>query len=233
MRSKTHEIESEELGQTLDQQGHAIIANHIEAPACEGLSSMFEESSHFRSTIVMARHTYGEGSYKYFADPVPDHIVALRSELYAALLPTARRWQHQLRTKVTYPDTHQEFLEQCTAAGQSRPTPLLLNYGPGGHNRLHQDRYGEVSFPLQAVVMLSRRDDFVGGEFVLVEQRPRQQSRARVINLNQGDLLVFANNHRPGQGSRGHYRVTVRHGVSDISRGNRRTLGLILHDATG
>lgn len=225
------ELEPERLGSILDRQGYAIVPGYLGQSDCQSLAAMFDVPHHFRSTVVMARHTYGEGSYKYFAAPVPNQIAAFRSELYDVLLSTARRWQHQLRSTITYPDTHEAFLRDCASAGQLRPTPLLLDYGPGGHNRLHQDQYGDVSFPLQAVVMLSDADDFDGGAFVLVEQRPRQQSRARVIMLNQGDMLVFANNHRPGEGTRGHYRITVRHGVADITSGHRRTLGLILHDA--
>ncbi len=193
---------------------------------------MYPESERFRSTIVMARHGFGRGEYKYFADPLPQLIVDLRRNLYPRLAPIADRWSATMGLDARYPATHEEFLERCRAAGQTRPTPLLLRYGPGDYNCLHQDIYGSLVFPLQVAILLSQpARDFTGGEFVLTDQRPRMQSRAEVVNLTQGDGVIFAVRERPVQGARGAYRVNMRHGVSRVRSGERFTLGIIFHDA--
>jgi len=219
------------LEEALDDRGHAVVRGAVELALADELAGRFDEPDWFRSTIDMERHRYGRGSYRYFADPVPADVAAMRAELYAATRAVADRWQQWLGLPVDVPPTHAELLERCAAAGQRRPTPLILHYEAGGHNRLHQDRYGAVAFPLQATVMLSPRAHYEGGQFVLVEQAPRQQSRVDVVELEQGDMVVFPNAHRPVLGRRGHRRVNVRHGVAEVRGGRRRTLGLILHDA--
>lgn len=220
-----------EIGSDLDSRGYAVVAGSVNKSQAVEIAGLFDESHWFRSTIDMGRHGYGDGSYRYFDHPVHPTIAEMRADLYSALLPTANRWRELLGQEGHYPTSHDKFLTQCHDAGQNRPTPLILNYSTGGHNRLHQDRYGEVAFPIQAAIMLSPNEDYGGGQFVLIEQRPRQQSRAHVIDLEQGDMVVFPNEHRPVKGTRGHFRVTFRHGVADVTDGNRRTLGLILHDA--
>jgi hypothetical protein len=180
----------------------------------------------------MGRHGFGRGEYKYFSYPLPDAVASLRDTIYPRLVPIANRWNAAMGNEVRYPDTHAAFLQRCHAAGQSRPTPLLLQYGAGDYNCLHQDLYGELVFPLQVAVLLSTPGaDFEGGEFVLTEQRPRMQSRASVVPLAKGDAVIFAVNSRPQRGTRGHYRVTMRHGVSKLRSGRRHTLGIIFHDA--
>jgi hypothetical protein len=186
----------------------------------------------FRSRIVMARHGFGRGEYKYFQYPLPGLVQELRMHLYPRLAPIANRWNEGLRIDLRYPEKHAAFLERCHDAGQLRPTPLLLQYGEGDYNCLHQDLYGQHVFPIQVAVLLSEPGlDFAGGDFVLTEQRPRMQSRVEVVPLRQGDAVAFAVHHRPVQGTRGTYRVTLRHGVSRIRRGHRHTLGIIFHDA--
>jgi hypothetical protein len=193
---------------------------------------MYADDDRFRSRVVMERHGFGRGEYKYFRYPLPPLVAELRRTLYARLPPIANRWNAALGIDVRYPAEHPAFIARCHAAGQNKPTPLLLRYGAGDYNCLHQDLYGEHVFPLQATILLSRPErDFAGGEFVLTEQRPRVQSRAEVVALRQGDAVVFAVRHRPVQGARGVYRVTMRHGVSRVRRGNRHTLGIIFHDA--
>ncbi len=202
------------------------------AAECHQLAALYEEPASFRSRIVMARHGFGRGEYQYFAYPLPSRIAALRQELYRHLVPVANRWNEALGTPTRFPETHQAFLAQCHSAGQRRPTPLLLRYEAGDFNCLHQDLYGAQVFPLQVAVLLSEPGhDFTGGEFVLTEQRPRMQSRVEVVALRQGDAVAFAVHHRPVQGSRGYYRVNLRHGVSRIRTGRRHTLGVIFHDA--
>lgn len=216
----------------LDAHGWAMLEGFLSPGECEENAHLYGEGPQFRSHVVMARHGYGRGEYRYFSYPLPSRVEALRTALYAHLTPVANRWNEALGSAVRYPTEHAAFLERCHQAGQTRPTPLLLQYGPGDYNCLHQDLYGEHVFPLQVAVLLSQPDhDFTGGEFVLTEQRPRMQSRVEVVPLRQGDAVIFAVNHRPAQGTRGHYRVNMRHGVSPLRSGQRHTLGLIFHDA--
>ena len=194
--------------------------------------ALFEEDALFRKHVVMARHGYGQGDYKYFGYPLPEPIAGLRGAFYPRLLPTANAWSARLGLPQRYPATHEAFLAECHAAGQTRPTPLVLRYHEGDYNRLHQDLYGELAFPLQVAVLLSKPgEDFTGGEFILTEQRARMQSRAEVVPLEQGDAVIFANSLRPVKGKRGDLRVNMRHGVSPLRGGERFTLGLIFHDA--
>jgi hypothetical protein len=221
-----------DLSAELDERGCARVAQLLTPRECAELAALYDDAARFRSRVVMARHGFGRGAYQYFAYPLPAAIARLREQLYAQLVPIANRWQEQLGGQTGYPATHAEFLARCHAAGQKRPTPLLLRYGAGDYNCLHQDLYGEHVFPLQMAVLLSRPGaDFSGGEFVLTEQRPRRQSRVEVVPLAQGDAVIFAVNERPVRGSRGFYRVKMRHGVSRLSSGQRHTLGIILHDA--
>jgi hypothetical protein len=216
----------------LDAQGCAVLEDLLTPSQCEALSALYPDDSRFRSRIVMGRHGFGRGEYKYFAYPLPDPIDALRPALYAPLREVANRWNATMGIDIRYPERHEQFLDRCHAAGQTRPTPLLLQYGEGDFNCLHQDLYGEHVFPLQVAILLSEPGrDFTGGEFVLTEQRPRMQSRAEVVPLRQGDAVAFAVHHRPVQGTRGAYRVNLRHGVSRIRSGHRYTVGVIFHDA--
>ena len=217
----------------LDAQGWAVAKALLGAEVCAGLSMLYEEDGRFRGTVTMARHGFGRGEYRYFAYPLPGIVADLRTQLYARLAPIANCWNRTMGIDTAFPDNHADFLARCHAAGQARPTPLILRYGPGDYNCLHQDLYGEHVFPLQAAILLDRPgEDFTGGEFLLTEQRPRMQSRGSVAPLRQGDAVIFAVNQRPVQGSRGPYRVTMRHGVSALRSGRRHTLGIILHDAT-
>jgi hypothetical protein len=216
----------------LDAQGYATTGPLLTAEECRALAGLYPEDSPFRSRIVMARHGFGRGEYKYLAYPLPAEVAALRTTAYPYLAPIANRWAESMGQPVRYPETLEAFLARCHAAGQQRPTPLLLRYGAGDHNCLHQDLYGELAFPLQLALLLNEPGrDFAGGEFVLVEQRPRQQSRPEVVPLRQGEAVIFATSHRPTQGTRGPYRVTMRHGVSRLRAGSRHTLGIIFHDA--
>jgi len=220
------------IARDLDNHGCAIVGPLLDASACRGLSALFPLEAPFRSHIIMARHGFGRGEYKYFADPLPSSIVALRSELYPHLAAIANRWYTSMSIADRFPPEHAGFLKRCHAAGQSKPTPLLLRYGAGDYNCLHQDVYGELVFPLQVAVLLSDpAADFTGGEFVLTEQRPRMQSRVEVAPLRQGEAVIFPVRERPVKGSRGVYRVNMRHGVSRLRSGNRFTLGIIFHDA--
>ncbi|MFW6049923.1 MAG: 2OG-Fe(II) oxygenase [Myxococcota bacterium] len=222
----------DELGADLDTRGWARVEALLSPDECRDLAALFDEDERFRSRIVMERQGFGRGEYKYFDYPLPETVAELRSALYPPLRPVAERWSEALRAGVSYPDEHAAFLRRCHEAGQTRPTPLLLRYGPGDYNRLHQDLYGEHVFPLQVAVLLSRPGaEFTGGELVLTEQRPRMQSRAHVVPLDQGDAVIFAVHHRPGVGKRGYHRVTMRHGVSEVRRGLRHALGVIFHDA--
>jgi hypothetical protein len=220
------------MAASLDAHGCATTDSLLTPDECTALAGLYASDAPFRSRIIMARHGFGRGEYKYFAYPLPDLIQALRTALYPHLAELANRWNAAMNIVVRYPAEHAAYLQRCHKAGQPRPTPLLLQYGPGDYNCLHQDLYGEHVFPLQATVLLSRPDaDFTGGEFVLTEQRPRMQSRAEVVPLLQGCAVIFPVHHRPVQGTRGIYRVNMRHGVSRIRDGSRHTLGIIFHDA--
>lgn len=216
----------------LDEQGWAVLPGLMPEPPCDAVAALYDRDEAFRSRIVMARHGFGRGEYRYFSYPLPQAVAALRTALYPRLVPIANAWHERMGLETRFPDTHAEFLARCHAAGQTRPTPLLLRYGPGDYNCLHQDMYGAEVFPLQLAVLLSMpNQDFTGGEFVLTEQRPRMQSRPAVAPLAKGDGLVFAVSQRPVKGTRGDYRVTMRHGVSKLTGGQRHTLGIIFHDA--
>ena len=216
----------------LAAQGFAVVEGLLGASECRSVAGLYPDDARFRSHIVMARHGFGRGEYKYFSYPLPDLIGSLRSEIYPHRSRVANRWNEALNIDVRYPAEHKAFLKRCHDAGQTRPTPLLLQYGPGDFNCLHQDLYGEHVFPLQVAILLSQPDDdFTGGEFVLTEQRPRMQSRAAVVPLRRGDAVIFAVHHRPVRGTKGTYRVNLRHGVSVVRTGRRHTLGIIFHDA--
>lgn len=225
------------LARDLDARGCAIIDSLLPRADCDALSAAYDDRGtlahpRYRSRIVMQRHGFGRGEYQYFAYPLPDLVAALRHAFYPRLVGIANAWNARLGSAVRYPATHGEFLRACHAAGQTRPTPLILRYDTDDYNCLHQDLYGEHVFPLQVAILLSEPGrDFEGGEFVLTEQRPRQQSRVEVVDLRQGDAVVFAVNERPLQGTRGDYRVKLRHGVSRLRAGRRHTLGIIFHDA--
>jgi hypothetical protein len=220
------------LSKELDAQGCARVEGLLSAAECRDVASLYAKEEPFRSRVVMAKHGFGRGEYKYFAYPLPQLISELRGAFYPRLAPIANRWNEAMRTDVRFPDSHPQFLKRCREAGQNRPTPLLLQYAAGDYNCLHQDLYGEHVFPLQVAILLSRpAGDFTGGEFVITEQRPRMQSRPEVVPLEQGDGVIFAVHHRPVQGTRGVYRVNLRHGVSRVRSGHRHTLGVIFHDA--
>jgi hypothetical protein len=216
----------------LDSQGCAVLKSLLSPEECNALTALYPDDARFRSRVVMGRHGFGRGEYKYFSYPLPDLIGELRPVLYERLHGVANRWNEAMGIDIRYPPNHDAFLKRCHAAGQTRPTPLLLQYGPGDYNCLHQDLYGEHVFPLQVAILLSEPGrDFTGGEFVLTEQRPRMQSRPEVVPLAQGDAVAFAVHVRPVQGTRGFYRVNLRHGVSRIRSGHRFTAGVIFHDA--
>ena len=221
-----------DIARDLDVHGCALLPRLLDAQACEAVAAWYEEPALFRSTVVMARHGFGRGEYRYLAYPLPEPVAGLRASLYPPLAEIANRWNEALGEPARFPSDHAEFLARCHAAGQTRPTPLLLRYGPGDYNCLHQDLYGEHVFPLQVAILLSEPGrDFEGGEFVLTEQRPRMQSRVEVCPLRQGDAVIFPVRQRPVRGGRGVYRVTLRHGVSRLRAGRRHTLGIIFHDA--
>ena len=225
-------IDWDRVGRELDECGAAVLERLLSPEACAGLATLYSREDLFRSRIVMGRHGFGRGEYQYFRYPLPDPLGRLRGELYPPLAAVANRWGDALGDDTVFPPTHAEFLARCRAAGQDKPTPLLLQYQAGDYNCLHQDLYGDLVFPLQAAILLSEPGrDFTGGEFVLTEQRPRMQSRVEVMPLRQGDAVVFAVHHRPVAGARGWYRVNLRHGVSRIRSGRRHTAGLIFHDA--
>lgn len=220
------------LTEQLDAQGCAVISKLLSPKECDAITALYPEAQHFRSRVVMARHGFGRGEYQYFVYPLPDLVASLRVVLYSHLCSIANRWNQSMGIDTHYPREHAAYLQRCHEAGQIKPTPLLLQYGEGDYNCLHQDIYGDHVFPLQVAVLLSQPElDFTGGEFVLTEQRPRMQSRPQVVPLSQGDAVIFAVRHRPMQGTRGVYRVNMRHGVSQIRSGQRHTLGLIFHDA--
>ncbi len=219
------------LAAALDEQGYATMPL-LNAGQCRAVTALYDDDDNFRRRIVMQRHAYGSGEYKYFRYPLPELIAALRGAIYPRLASIANAWHQRLREAGGFPPVLEEYLAECHKAVQERPTPLMLKYGPGDYNRLHQDLYGPLVFPLQLTVLLSDpAQDFSGGEFLLVEQRPRMQSRGEVVPLRQGDAVVFPVHHRPVEGARGSFRVTMRHGVSRIRSGERYTLGIIFHDA--
>jgi hypothetical protein len=220
----------ETIGKQLDERGYAVIPGLLDPASCETLSAGYDRDR-FRSTVVMARHGYGRGEYRYYSYPLPEMITQLRASLYGPLVAIANRWQEAMGSAIRYPARLSDFLDRCHAAGQSRPTPLILKYGAGDYNCLHQDVYGENLFPIQVALLLSDTAQFSGGEFILTEQRPRRQSIARVIPLSQGDAVVFPVRDRPVRGTRGYYRAQHRHGVSELRSGQRQTLGIIFHDA--
>lgn len=220
------------MQERLDQQGYALFPAVLSSSECEDIMETYDKEDYFRNTINMARYRFGSGEYKYYEDPLPDVLQQLREGFYPELAKTANRWLEQLGKTAVYPAELPEFLEHCHEQGQSRSTPLILKYEAGGYNCLHQDLYGEVYFPFQVVFALNRRElDYTGGEFLLVEQRPRAQSRGHVITLEQGSGLIFPTNHRPVPGTKGYYKTTLRHGVSEVHSGIRYTLGIIFHDA--
>ena len=232
IRDRVDELDWSELREQLDDQGHAITAPLLDAQECEALADLFD-GGRFRSTIDMARHRFGDGRYRYFDHPLPDTIAALRTSFYRHLAPIANDWAHLLRgDDVTFPLEHDDLLDRCSKAGQERPTPLILRYGAGDWNALHQDLYGDVFFPFQILTVLSEPGvDFEGGEFVLMEQRPRAQSRAHVLKPAQGAFVIFPTQQRPNKGKNGYHRVGMRHGLGTVTRGRRTALGVIFHDA--
>jgi hypothetical protein len=232
LSDRVRALEWGRLSRDLDSSGNAVIEGLLSAAECQDLTGLYGAEAPFRSRVIMGRHGFGRGEYKYFAYPLPAAVAALRTAIYPYLVPIANRWNEYMGIDVTFPDGHAEFLTRCRQAGQSQPTPLLLQYRADDFNCLHQDLYGEHVFPLQLAVLLSQPGkDFTGGEFVMTEQRPRMQSRPEVVPLAQGDAVIFAVRYRPVQGTRGVYRVNLRHGVSRLRSGHRHTLGIIFHDA--
>jgi uncharacterized protein len=230
--ARAEALDWQSIGQGLDEQGSAMLPGVLSPQECRALAGLYPKDDLFRSRVVMGRHGFGRGEYKYFNYPLPDLIQGLRTALYRRLAPVANRWNVAMGMDVRYPGEHADFVERCHSAGQLRPTPLLLQYEEGDYNCLHQDLYGEHVFPIQVAILLSEPGrDFTGGEFVLTEQRPRMQSRPEVVPLRQGDGVAFAVHHRPVQGTRGTYRVNLRHGVSRLRSGQRHTVGIIFHDA--
>ena len=220
------------LSEELSGYGCAVMRKLLAPNECRHIAGLYREEGHFRSHIHMARHGFGKGEYRYFKHPLPDLIGSLRTALYPHLASIANDWNERMAIDLRYPERHAEFLKRCHDQGQTRPTPLLLQYGPGDFNCLHQDIYGDLTFPLQVAILLSEPEgDFTGGEFVLTEQRPRMQSRVEVVPLRQGDAVAFAVHNRPVKGTKGTYRVNLRHGVSRVRSGLRHTVGIIFHDA--
>ena len=221
------------LASELDSYGCVVLPQLLSSAECSTIAALYSDESHFRSHVYMARHGFGKGEYRYFKYPLPGLLSGLRTALYPHLASVANEWNGRMGIAEHYPDDHASFLERCHAAGQTRPTPLLLQYVPGDYNCLHQDLYGDLAFPIQVATLLSEPGvDFAGGEFVLTEQRPRMQSRAEVVSLLKGDAVAFAVHHRPVRGTKGNYRVNLRHGVSRVRSGMRHTVGIIFHDAT-
>jgi hypothetical protein len=231
--TRAQRIDAAALESDLDAQGWSVLRDLLAPPDCDAIASLYDKDAGFRSHVVMGRYGFGQGEYRYFSYPLPPLVQSLRTALYPRLAPIANRWHERMGMDARFPAGHAEFIARCAASGQSRPTPLLLQYGAGDYNCLHQDLYGEHVFPLQVAVLLSEpAKDFTGGEFVLTEQRPRMQTRAAVVPLRRGDAVIFAVNSRPVRGTRGDYRVKLRHGVSKIIEGHRHTLGIIFHDAS-
>jgi uncharacterized protein len=222
----------EKVASELNDCGWSMLQGVLSAPEAETVAAMYSRDQGFRSTVVMARHGFGRGEYKYFSYPLPPFVAELRASIYPHLSPIANHWNELMGIDVRFPGAHEGFIARCHEAGQTRPTPLLLQYGEGDYNALHQDLYGEHVFPLQVAFLLSEPGvDFTGGEFVLTEQRPRMQTRAEVVPLRKGDAVIFTVHHRPHKGTKGYYRVNMRHGVSRIRSGHRHTMGVIFHDA--
>jgi uncharacterized protein len=220
-----------DLDTDIEARGYAV-RHVLDGAACRELALIWDEEARFRKRIIMQQHAYGRGEYRYFCYPLPEPVAALREAFYPPLAAIANAWRRTLGMADAFPPTLREFIEKCHLAGQTRPTPLMLRYGPEDFNCLHQDLYGDLVFPLQVVILLSEPErDFTGGEFLLVEQRPRAQSRAEIVPLRQGDAAIFPVHHRPARGTKGPYRLTMRHGVSRVRSGDRQTLGLIFHDA--
>jgi hypothetical protein len=232
LASRLAAIDWQRAAHDLDDRGWTVVPGLLAPAETDAIAGLYDDEYGFRSRVVMARHGFGQGEYRYFAYPLPPLVAELRRRLYPPLAATANRWHGRMGLPVRFPSDHAAFLDRCHAAGQRRPTPLLLRYRPGDHNCLHQDLYGEHVFPLQAAILLSRPgEDFTGGEFVLTEQRPRMQSRVEVVPLDRGDAVIFAVNIRPRRGGRGDYRVAMRHGVSTLRSGRRHMMGIIFHDA--
>jgi len=231
-KERVQTLDWERVGEDLNAQGSAVTERLLSAEECRALAGLYRRDDLFRSRVVMGQHGFGRGEYKYFSYPLPDLVASLRTAVYPHLVPIANRWNKAMGVEVRYPEKHADYIERCHRAGQAKPTPLLLQYGAGDYNCLHQDLYGEHVFPLQLAILLSEPNkDFTGGEFVMTEQRPRMQSRPIVVPLGQGDGVVFAVHHRPVEGTRGVYRVNLRHGVSRVRSGHRHTAGIIFHDA--
>jgi hypothetical protein len=229
---RVYTIDWARVSTDLDAQGWAILPGLLSSTEADAIASLYGQDEGFRSRVVMARHGFGSGEYKYFSYPLPDLIQALRTSAYPHLAPIANRWQDRMGKEIRFPDDHAAFLERCRQAGQTRPTPLLLEYGPDDYNCLHRDLYGEHVFPLQIAILLDQPgEDFTGGEFVMTEQRPRMQTRPMVLPLRKGDAAVFAVAGRPAKGVRGDYQVKLNHGVSKLRSGKRHTVGVIFHDA--
>ena len=232
LRPNFDDIDWHAVEDALNEVGSAVLPGLLTHDACDALTALYSQDRLYRSRVVMERHGFGRGEYQYFAYPLPDLIAQLRTSLYLPLATIANRWNQAMDIDVRYPAKHADFIRRCHEAGQLRPTPLILRYGPGDYNCLHQDLYGEHVFPLQVAILLSEPGvDFTGGEFVMTEQRPRMQSRPEVVPLRKGDGVIFAVHHRPVQGTRGTYRVNMRHGVSRLRSGQRHTVGIIFHDA--
>lgn len=232
LASRIDTLDWSELYAQLDANGCARTGQLLQAAECKMRVDGYGQDDLYRSTVVMARHNFGKGEYRYYAYALPEEVATLRQAVYSHLAPLANAWMERMGVEQRYPTSHDDFLKDCRTAGQERPTPLILRYGAGDYNCLHQDLYGDLHFPIQLAILLDEPgEDFDGGEFILTEQRPRMQSRARVIPLTRGEGVLFAVNQRPVQGKRGDYRVTMRHGVSEITRGSRHTLGVIFHDA--
>jgi len=232
IQEKIGRLDWSELTESLNSKGYTVARNILSNDNCDQIISRYNEDALYRKTVVMERHNFGLGEYRYFNYPLPGIVQALRESIYPCLAPVANSWMRALNIDISYPSTLDELTAYCRALGQNRPTPLVLKYEQGGYNALHQDLYGDIYFPMQAVIFLSQPgEDHEGGEFVLVEQRPRAQSKAIVLRPDKGDMLVFTTNFRPVKGTKGYYRVNMKHGVSEVTSGNRFTLGIIFHDA--
>lgn len=229
---QSSKVKWDQVEESLHNKGYALVPDFLEPDMCDALKELYDQKEGYRKTVVMERYRFGLGEYKYFDYPLPGPIQELREELYPHLVPVANLWMKSLNIKRVFPQTHQELIDQCKEQNQLKPTPLILKYGKGGFNTLHQDLYGEVYFPLQAVLFLSDPNtDYQGGEFVMTQQTPRAQSKAIVLRPKKGDMVLFTTNFRPVKGTKGYYRVNMKHGVSELHRGERYTLGIIFHDA--